>query len=462
MLSRLNVGVQGAVFIQDDDSKVLGMFTDGDVRRAILSGASLDDDVTNYMNTGFVRGDATKSRMENMSLLNEKIRHIPVLDEHGQLVEMLTWTEMLNLPLMTPSLGGNELKYVNDCIVSGWISSQGEYVRKFEDIFSKAHMNYHAVASSSGTAALHLALQSLELELGDEVLIPDLTFAATANVVLHCNLVPVCVDINIDTWNIDIEKIEEKITTRTKVIIPVHLYGHPCDMDSIMTVARNNNLYVIEDCAEAQGALYKGQPVGTFGHAGCFSFFSNKVITTGEGGMVISKNAGFADKVRLYRDHGMNKTKRYWHDVPGFNYRMTNMQAAIGLAQMERIDKFVSTRRHIGKRYIERLKDIEGLVMPPEKDWASTIYWIFSILIDEEKTGIKRDHLIERLKLRNIETRPFFFPLHLQKPYLQDGEFPIANKLANCGVSLPSANDITDDSIDRVCLEIKDILNKNQ
>lgn len=459
VLARLNSGVRGAVFIADVNHQVMGMFTDGDVRRALLNGASMHDLASKHMNKEFVKGSAASPRIDNLALLNEKIRHVPVLDDDGRLVDMLSWTEMLNLPLMTPSLAGNELKYLNDCIVSGWISSQGGYVKKFEQLFSDMHDGYSSMAVSSGTAALHLALKALGISAGDEVIVPDLTFAATANVVVHCGARPVCIDVDATTWTMDVTKIESSITDKTRAIIPVHLYGHPCDMDPVMDIARKYNLSVIEDCAEAQGSTYKGRMVGTIGDIGCFSFFSNKVITTGEGGMVMTRNNDLAEQALLYRDHGMSRERRYWHDVAGFNYRMTNLQAAVGVAQLERLDQFVSRRREIGRRYVQGLQGITGLSMPPDLEWASTIYWIFSMLVDENQAGISRDSLISRLSECGIETRPFFYPLHVQQPFKQEGDFAVADRLSLQGISLPSGNDISDHDIDSVCAEIKKIIN---
>ncbi len=458
VLQRLNEGVFGAVFITDADKRVLGMLTDGDVRRALLGGAVMTDRAVKCMNRTFIKGRAGAPHAENVAKLSERVRHVPLLDESGRLVDMLSWAEMLRVPLMQPALGGNELAYVSDCVTTGWISSQGEYVQRFEKQFSEFLGGQHALAVSSGTAALHLALKALDIGPGDEVIVPDFTFAATANVVLHCGATPVLADVDRTTWNIDPGAVERCISERTRAIIPVHLYGHPCDMDRINKIARRNGLKVIEDCAEAQGARYRGKPVGTLGDVGCFSFFSNKVITTGEGGMVTTADAGTADRLRLLRDHGMRRGRRYWHEIAGFNYRMTNLQAAVGVAQMERVDRFIERRKKIGERYIDRLENVAGLVMPPRQAWGETIYWIFSMLVDPEVAGISRDQLTDELESRGIETRPFFIPLHLQPPYKDAGEFAVSTELSSSGISLPSGNEISDAEIDRVCDTIHTIL----
>ena len=357
---------------------------------------------------------------------------------------------------MEPSLGGNELKYVSDCISTGWISSQGEYVRRFEKQFSDfLDDGSQCMAVSSGTAALHLALKAIGVGHNDEVIIPDLTFAATANVVFHCGAKVVCADVDPVTWTLSPTKLASLVTQKTKAIIPVHLYGHPCDMDPILEIAAKNDIYVIEDCAEAQGATYKGRQVGTLGDFGCFSFFSNKVITTGEGGMVSTTNKDLAYKVKVLRDHGMTPGKRYWHDVAGFNYRMTNLQAAVGVAQMERVDKFLSRRKEIGQRYISKLSQIKGLTVPANVQWAETVYWIFSLLVDEDVTGIQRDELAKKLSDLGIENRPFFYPMHEQPPYKQNGDFEVSKRMSIQGISLPSGNEISNEEIDRVCHAIQ-------
>jgi perosamine synthetase len=458
VLQRLNEGVFGAVFLVDQDRRVLGMLTDGDVRRALLAGAAMSDPAAERMNRTFLRGLVGAPHAENVAKLSEKVRHVPLLDESGHLVDMLSWAEMLRIPLMQPALGGNELAYVSDCVTTGWISSQGEYVQRFEKQFSDSLGGQNALAVSSGTAALHLALKALDIGPGDEVIVPDFTFAATANVVLHCGATPVLAEVERETWNIDPGDVERRITERTRAIMPVHLYGHPCDMDRINAIARSNGLKVVEDCAEAQGARYRGKPVGTLGDIGCFSFFSNKVITTGEGGMVTTANEDLADRLRLLRDHGMRRGRRYWHELAGFNYRMTNLQAAVGVAQMERVDRFIERRKEIGERYIDRLGRLPGLVMPPGENWGETIYWIFSMRIDPEVAGLSRDQLTAELESRGIETRPFFIPLHLQPPYRQYGEFPVSTEISTTGISLPSGNDISDAEIDRVCDTIGAIL----
>ncbi|TKJ17310.1 aminotransferase DegT [Candidatus Woesearchaeota archaeon B3_Woes] len=353
------------------------------------------------------------------------------------------------IPVAEPDLNGNELDYVTDCIKSSWVSSKGEYIKKFEDAFSKYCNVKHSISTSNGTAALHLALIALGIKEGDEVIVPNLTFIASANTVKYCNAKPVFVDVDKETWNIDANKIEEKITNKTKAIMPVHLYGSPCDMDKIMEIAKKHNLFVIEDCAEAHGAEYKGKKVGGFGNVACFSFFGNKIITTGEGGMCITNNNKLAEKMKILKDHGMSNTKRYWHPLVGYNYRMTNIQAAIGLAQLERIEDFIEIRRKNAQLYDSLLKNVKGIRLSIEKENTKNVYWMYSILLEN------REEVMERLKEDGVDTRPFFYPINTMPPYKNDEKFPISKELSKKGLNLPSSTLLDEKDIKRIVETIK-------
>ena len=459
VLVRLNRGIQGVVFIVDADGAMVGLFTDGDARRALLAG-NLSDSVEAHMNRKFSVGSADATRQENLKFLNDRVRHLPILDSHRRPVDMITWAAMWRLPVMEPSLGGNEMKYVTDCIASGWISSQGHYVGKFEESFCKFLDVGNSLCVSNGTTALHLALAALGIGPGDEVIVPDLTFAASANVVIHLCAKPVLADVTRDTWTLDPADFERKITPRTKAVMPVHLYGHPCDMDPIMAIAKKHGIFVVEDAAEALGAEYRGRKVGTIGDVGCFSFFANKVITTGEGGMVTTNDAELMKRMAVLRDHGMEKGRRYWHVVPGYNYRMTNLQAAIGLAQMERLDHFLTRRDEIVARYDAALSKVPGITLPPRAPWAKNIHWLYTILIDPQSAGIDRDQLSARLGTQGIETRSLFFPMHIQPPYFEEGAdlYPVTTDYSARGLSLPTANDIRIEDVDKVCDAIAQIV----
>jgi perosamine synthetase len=309
------------------------------------------------------------------------------------------------IPVSEPNLGGKELEYVKDCISSNWISSIGKYVTRFEEMFASFCGTDHAVATSSGTAALHLALLSLDIASGDEVIMPDLTFVASANAVMYCGARPVFVDSDKMTWNIDPAGIEKSITRRTRAIMAVHLYGHPCDMDAITSIADKHGLRVIEDAAEAHGAEYRQKRVGGIGDLGAFSFYGNKIVSTGEGGMITTNSSELAEKIRLLRDHAMSRTKRYWHDLSGYNYRLTNIQAAIGVAQMEQIDNFIEMKRRNASLYNSLLEGMDFITLPPEADMCKNVYWMYSVLI-RDNFGMHRDEVMEKLKEKGIDTRP--------------------------------------------------------
>ncbi len=360
-------------------------------------------------------------------------------------------------PVMEPVLLGNELEYVTDCIKSGWISSQGDYVKRFEKEFAELHEVNFALTASSGTTAIHLALKALDIGPGDEVIVPDLTFAATANAVIHAGACPVLADVSQEYWNLDPAAFEKAITPNTRAVIPVHLYGHPCEMGPILKIAKEKGLFVIEDCAEALGARYDSKRVGTCGDIGCFSFFSNKAITTGEGGMVITSSPELADKMLVLRDHGMRRTKRYWHEVPGFNFRMTNLQAALGIAQLEAFPKLQTLRAAVDKQYRERLAEISWIDLPPSMPWAMPCLWLFSMLIKKGISTEQRDALAASLLEAGIETRPFFYPLHEQPPYLaSSSEFPVSCDISSRGLSLPSSPMLKPADIDTICDRIRD------
>jgi perosamine synthetase len=348
------------------------------------------------------------------------------------------------IPIAEPSLGDEELKNITSAVKSGWISSKGHFIIEFEEGFAKYCGTKHGVATSNGTTALHLALAALGIGKGDEVIMPALTFISTANAVSFTGAKSVFVDSHPRYWCIDPEKIKERITEKTKAIIPVHLYGHPCDMDPIKEIAEEYDLRIIEDAAEAHGAEYKGKKVGCLSDISCFSFYGNKIITCGEGGMCLTNDDGLAEKMRILRDHGMNPKKRYWHDVIGFNYRMTNLQAAIGVAQLGKLDRFIAEKRRIAASYNRLLEGKRGIKTPPQESWAKSVYWMYSILIEN------RDGMIKKLKEEEIDSRPFFPPVHQQPPYKRRDKYPVAEDLSLRGLNLPSSVTLKDEDIERI------------
>lgn len=425
----INENAMGVAFVVDNNNKLCGIVTDGDIRRALLNDIGLDANISQIMSKEYSFGLITESKNELIKKISHKIKILPLVDKDHIIKDYFEYNQNNYFPVAIPHFSGNEFKYLTDAFLSTWISSSGEYIDKFEHSFSSYSDCKHGVCVSNGTVALHLALVTLGIKEGDEVIIPNLTFAATINTVLHANATPVIVDIDKESWNIDPHKIEAAITSKTKAIIPVHLYGYPCDMDPIMDIASKHNLYVIEDCAEAHGATYNGKKVGSFGDIGCFSFFGNKVITTGEGGMCVTNNNDLDEKMRVLRDHGMDKNKKYHHDVVGYNYRMTNLQAAIGLAQLERIDKIHNNRRKFENTYKEILNNT---LFKFQKDTPKTnrITWLVSILLND---SINRDEFMDSLKSKGIDARPFFYPLSSMKIYEKYAKtaMPVSDAVSN-------------------------------
>jgi len=366
------------------------------------------------------------------------------------------------IPIAQPSFLGNEKSYVMDAVASGWISSIGPYIDKFETAFASYHGVKHAISTNNGTSALHLALAAAGIGDKDEVIVPDLTFIATANCVRYCNAIPILTDVAPDDWNISPEAIRKAISHRTKAIIPVHLYGNPAAMREIMEIAKQYNLFVIEDCAEALGAEYHGKKVGTYGHISCFSFFGNKIITTGEGGMCITNDDHLADRMRILRDHGMNRSKKYWYDNLGFNYRMTNLQAALGFAQMEQIEKLISYRDDIYRVYQQALSPHPRIRMQ-ELNNQRNVNWEFTIRM----TGMsfdQREVVMESLKILGIDSRPIFYPISLM-PFYKDpcysrGELNHSIAISQEGISLPTYVGLDHEEINFIAASLLGCLEK--
>jgi perosamine synthetase len=459
----IDIGELGICFVLQGTCLV-GVLTDGDVRRALLSGVSLEDLVDSVMRRDF----ASLPINAPLGLIQKKLatyKYIPVINGLGEIVDVASALRYHQIPLVQPKLDGNELEYVTDCIQSGWISSQGKYVRQFEEQFGEYVGCRHTLAVSNGTVALHLALVALGIGPGDEVIVPDLTFAASVNAILYTGAIPVLVDVDPKTMVMTPDRAAIAVTSRTRAILPVHLYGYPVEMDRMMRLANTHDLLVIEDCAEAIGSRYKGSHVGTFGDAAMFSFFGNKTITTGEGGMVLFRDVAAYRRANMLRDHGMSPERRYWHEEVGFNYRLTNIQAAVGVAQLEKIDVLVSRKLWIAEEYRKRLGDITELRLPnePDSDMSINSYWLYTIVLQPESSHW-RDEILDALKFHGIEARPVFFPMHRMPPYKNftsaNDRYDCANRLADGGISLPSSVSVTEDEIDRVCIVLRFALNK--
>jgi perosamine synthetase len=362
------------------------------------------------------------------------------------------------IPVAEPALVGREREYVLDCLDTTWISSSGRYIAQFEEMFAAFCGVKHAVSCANGTVALHLALLAEDVGPGDEVIVPTLTYVATANCIHYCGATPVFVDSEPDSWNLDPALIEESMNERTRGIVAVHLYGHPADMDPILEIADRHGLFVIEDAAEAHGALYRNQTVGSIAKSAIFSFYGNKIVTTGEGGMVVTNDDDYAQRVRILKGQGQDPERRYWFPVLGYNYRLTNLAAAIGVAQMERIAWHTSRRRENAEWYREELGEVEWLRLSPELPWARNAYWMICAIIDHD-APLGRDDLMTSLAQRGVETRPFFYPLHTLPPYQSfDATFPVAEDLAARGLNLPSSALLTREDVTYVAQALKDAM----
>jgi perosamine synthetase len=359
---------------------------------------------------------------------------------------------MFKYPIYRPNLTGNEKKYVDDCLDSTWISSKGKYISMFEQNFAKYIGVKHATAVCNGTVALHLALLTLGIGPDDEVIVPTLTYIASVNSIAYTGATPVFVDSLAATWQMDPDDVERKITPKTKAIMAVHLYGHPCDLARLQEIAKKHNIFLIEDCAEAIGSKYDNQHVGTFGDISTFSFFGNKTITTGEGGMVVTNDETLYNRAFHFKGQGLAKDREYWHDVIGYNYRMTNICAAIGSAQLERADEFIAKKKAIANAYKTYLKDTPVTVQPEAPNTFNS-YWMVSILVEQPE---QRDPLRKHLAENGIETRPLFYPAHTMPMYSKNFQkHPVAENLGWRGINLPSYPDLTEEDVKEICDYIK-------
>jgi perosamine synthetase len=368
------------------------------------------------------------------------------------------------IPVNEPLLDGNEKRYLNECIDTGWISSEGPFVKQFEERFAAQVHRKYGIAVSNGTVALEAAVVALGLGKGDEVIMPTFTIISCAAAIVRAGAVPVLVDSDPETWNMNVNQIESKITPRTKAIMVVHIYGLPVDMDPVSALADKYDLKIIEDAAEMHGQIYKGRPCGSFGDISIFSFYPNKHITTGEGGMIVTDDAGLAEKCRSLRNLCFQPHKRFLHEELGFNFRLTNLQAALGLAQLERLDEFVERKRRMGRKYNELLADVVQLELPLQHtDYAENIYWVYGIVL-KDQVPFDANEVMSRLADHKIGTRPFFWPMHEQPVFHKMGLFigeryPVAERIARRGFYIPSGLALTDGQIDSVAERLRTITN---
>ncbi|MBD2775936.1 DegT/DnrJ/EryC1/StrS family aminotransferase [Iningainema sp. BLCCT55] len=367
------------------------------------------------------------------------------------------------IPVNQPLLDGNEKKYLLECIDSGWISSEGAFVQKFEEQFAARMGRKYGIAVSNGSVALDAAVAALKIAAGDEVILPTFTIISCAAAIVRAGAVPVVVDCDRHTWNMDVSQVEDKITSKTKAIMVVHIYGLPVDMEPVLALADKYGLQIIEDAAEMHGQTYNGRSCGSFGDISTFSFYPNKHVTTGEGGMLLTDDEHLAERCRALRNLCFQPQKRFVHEELGWNFRMTNLQAALGVAQLERLNEFAARKRYIGARYTELLSDISAIQLPlPRTDYADNIYWVYGLVLKDD-LPFDAVEVMKRLAQSKIGTRPFFWCMHeqpvFQKMGLFDGVFcPVAERIARRGFYVPSGMALTDAQVERVCVCLREIV----
>ena len=447
ILEKINLNKNGLVFIVDKNKKLIGSVSDGDIRRSILSGYDIKKtilDKSKIVNTKpFFLNYKTDIKTILYHLQNKrnniKYKCIPLVDNNRIIKDISTIENLRKYPIANLDLGDQEFSKAFDAIKSGWISSKGSYVDQFEKAFSKYLGGGYSVTTSSGATALELALKTFGIGKGDEVILPNFSFAASINSVINVGATPVVVDVEANTWTIDIEKIKKKISKKTKAIMPVHIYGQPCKLDEINKIAKLKKIYVIEDAAEALGGFYKGKKIGLGGDCACFSFYANKIITTGEGGMAVFRKKKNSETASLIKNHGMSSKVFYYHTITGSNFRMTNPQAAIGLAQLNRINEFYKERKKIFDYYNKNLNKFNFIEFLPKNNWSKNSLWLYTIIIKDLKKKY-RDILIKKLLAKGIETRPGFVSfnqMNIYKKYCK-GSFTVSKKISDQSISLPT------------------------
>ena len=438
----------GTCLVVGDKRHVVGRISLDDIGKAVLDGALLDPRLDQHI-------ERFSHRLHNDSSVDKDVLR-PVLDASGRLVGVDIDRSSQRIQVARPDMSHREFRSILDAFLSSWISSKGPYVDKFEQEFRAFIGTDHGVAVSNGTVALHLGLLALGIGPGDEVIVPDLTFAATINAVLFCGATPVIVDVDRRTWGISLAGVQQAVTPRTKAIIPVHLYGRPVEIGPIAAFAAKRGIGIIEDCAEAHGARYEGRPVGQFGDVDCFSFYANKIVTTGEGGMCLTNSPELAQSIRLLRDHGMTPSRSYWHERVGYNYRITNLQAAIGYSQLWRIEEVLDRNREIANAYRTALQGIPGVKFPPPMDAVyEPVVWLASVQVP----AAKRDQLLMAASEARIEMRPFFHSLSTLPPYEKYARVcPNSLELSATGINLPTSRAVDDQVIDRIARVFRNVL----
>lgn len=453
------------VLIIDDNKKLLGVATEGDIRRALLSKRNFDIPIKNIMTVNPIvalEGTPPTELLEKM--LQNVIQEIPIVDKTGKLVDIALLSELKNIPLSSPDISYKEVEVINQVLATPFLSI-GPKIKEFEKKIADFIGTKYAVAVNSGTSGLHLCIRSLDIKEGDEVITTPFSFIASANCILFERAKPVFVDIDKDTLCIDSSKIEEKITGKTKAILPVHIFGYPCEMQKIMEIAKKYNLAVIEDACEALGSEYKNKKAGTFSDAAVFAFYPNKQITTGEGGIVVTNNEKIAKLCQSMRNQGRDEGDAWLsHSRLGYNYRMTEISAALGVVQMDRIDDILKKRQEIADLYNSKLNKIEGIKIPYVGPDVKISWFVYIIRLDEKRFSRQdRDKIIKEMQNRGINCRNYFPPIHLEPFYVRmfgykEGSFPITEMVSSLTIALPFYNNLSENEVDYVCGSIKEII----
>ena len=449
ILKKININEKGIVFVVDKNFKIKGSISDGDIRRYLLRKGKLSKTIelsSTLINKKIIIKDSKSSIEEILSTLNSKknnkeIKCLPLVDRQLRVVDISTREKIRGYPLASPSIGEQELANIVNVVKSGWISSRGSYISKFEKKFEKYLGGGNAIALTNGTNALQIGLMALGIKKGDEVILPNFTFGGTINAILNAGAVPVIADVCKNNWTLNSINVQKKLTKKTKAIMPVHIYGQPYEISSLKKIAKRNNLLIIDDCAEAIGAKYKGKIVGLENDCSCFSFFANKTITTGEGGMAVFKKKLHAEKARILINQGLSEKIKYYHEYAGSNFRMTNMQASIGVAQLNIINKLLKIRKKVFKIYNNSFGNYSYLTLLPHNNWSENSYWLYT-LVTNNIGQKKRDKLILNLQKLGIECRPGFYSLNKMKPFKKyaKGKFNNSNYLSENSISLPTTN----------------------
>jgi len=457
------------VLIVDENKKLLGIVTDGDIRRSILAGkedATLLEDIMIREPITSLEGTPATELLEKM--LENDIYGIPILDKEGIVKDIVFLSELKSIPLSSPDITHKEVEIINQVLATPFLSI-GPKIKEFEKKLADYIGVKYAIAVNSGTSGLHLCIRALDIKDGDEIITTPFSFISSANCALFERAKPVFADIDEKTLNIDVSKIEEKITSKTKAILVVHVFGQPCDMDKIMEIAKKNNLFLIEDACEAIGSEYKGKKVGSFGDMAVFSFYPNKPITTSEGGMVLTNNENLAKLCQSMRNQGRDEDdSELCHKRLGYNYRMLELSAALGVVQMERVSEILDKRQKVAELYNQKLRGIEGIKIPYINLDVKLSWFVYVIQLDQNKFSKQdRDRIMKELKAKGINCRIYFPPIHLQPLYKEmfgykEGDFPVTEKVADLTIALPFYNNLSEKQINYVCENFKEIIKEKK